>query len=145
MSGDLLEDIRSLVNNFSSYSMYSKEREKKAKEEIFLDSQCPKATQACDPSYQECPDEEYALSPKIYNSDGLRCYSDVNMKRVKARSPTEVRTQHQMVMDMVKMAGQLNNDLKTKLEDLQCGDLGKKDLCGMKSSCKWINDTCSST
>lgn len=144
-SGDskILEELRQVFNRYSDIKNYTSERAKGVSEAIYLDSEdCPRGTEACDPTKETCPDDKDALQPEIYTSAGLRCYSSANMKIVRARSPREKRGQQSDIMMLVEQAGKLVALVQGKLKKVTCGGIQSEDLCGMKDTCSWADGVC---
>ena len=142
-SEEILNDLRGVFNKFATLSNYTNVRAKEVKEQIFLDKKtCPRGLSACDPSVEECPADEIALEPEMYTNEGLRCYSNVNMAKVRARSPTEKRKQQSDLMVLVEQSAKLVASVQDKLKGVQCGSIKSQNLCGMKDTCNWANGAC---
>lgn len=144
-SDEILNDLRDVFNKFAGLSNYTSARVKRVNEQIFLDKKtCPRGLSACDPSVGDCPSDDIALEPEMYTSEGLRCYSNANMAKVRSRSPTEKREQQTQLMSLVEQSAKLVAALQGKLNDVQCENISSQNLCGMKNSCNWANGVCSS-
>lgn len=142
-SDEILNELREVFNRFSKLSNYTSDRTKQVKEAIYLDSEeCPAGASPCDPMKETCPDEEEALQPHIYNSEGLRCYADVNIKKVRTRSALDKRSQQSEIMQLVEQSAKLVAMVKGKLDQVGCGDIKSENLCGMKNTCNWANGVC---
>jgi hypothetical protein len=141
-SRKILSELNELMKTFSDYTDYTEERSRSLDDKaIYLQGKtCPAGASPCDPAKRECPDDEYALQPNMYTSEGFRCYANVNLK--KPRTPEEIKSQHVKVMEFVESAAKLAANLKEKLEEVQCSDISSENLCGMKNTCNWANGVC---
>ena len=145
-SDEILNDLRDVFNKFAGLSNYTSERVKRVNEQIFLDKKtCPRGLSACDPSLGDCPSDDVAIQPEMYTSDGLRCYTDVNMAKVRSRSPLEKREQQTQLMTLVEQSAKLVAAVQGKLKDVSCNSIESENLCGMKDTCNWANGVCSTS
>lgn len=141
-SRKVLSELSDLMKTYSNYSDYTEKRGKSLSgQSLFLDGKaCPSGASPCDPSTRECPDEEHALEPAMYNSDGLRCYANVNLR--KPRAPQTIKSQHVQIMEFVEASAKLAAMLADKLKKVECADMSSENLCGMKNTCGWANGVC---
>ena len=142
-SRKIMSELSELMKTFSNYSDYTEERAASLEgKRIYLQGRtCPAGARPCDPSKRECPDDDIAMEPAMYTSDGFRCYSNVNMN--KPRDPEDIKDQHVKIMEFVESAAKLTALIKGKLENVRCSNITQENMCGMKDTCSWANGLCS--
>lgn len=142
---EILKALSEVLGNFSEFSNYTKKRQQSGAnaQSIYLDGEtCPGGTVPCDPSDGECPEEDLALNPGMYTSEGLRCYSRASMEMLAKRAPEEVKSQQLNIMSIVEGAATLITKIQGKVKHIKCDEFGTEDLCGMKDTCNWANGVC---
>jgi len=140
--GDLVKLLKELLTQFDDFEGESAEllSSHNAADPIYLtDKTCPPGLRACDASLGNCPDDKFAPVPPLYTADGMRCYTNTEVK--KSRS-LQTRDSQIKLRDFVEQAAKLSARLQGELEEITtCPALTTQELCGMKTSCAWDVDS----
>jgi len=137
---DILSEI---ISSFEGLAEYTNKRlEESDLGPIYLpNNTCPSGLVACDPTSDECPSDEHAVRPHVYTNEGKRCYSKVGVSAFVPESPEKFQV---AVVEMTTKIAQLITQIKKKIEGVSCTDEGMtEDICGMKTTCAWLDGKCS--
>ena len=126
---DILSGYQNIRNGVDEHKLFLSEKN------------CPTGMRPCDPTLGDCPDDEYAPWPPVYNVDGLRCYTNEGVAH-KKRTTISKRELQVKMRDFVGQVASLNAKLKDNLKSLNCDQVTTQDLCGIKTKCSWNRNKC---